>query len=77
MNTAIASRYTPGSDAARNASRLRRFLRVAARPQSYRHTAYLLLGLPLGTVWFTLLITALTVSVSLLVVALLGIPCSW
>jgi hypothetical protein len=74
MNAAVASRFAAGPDAMRNASRLRRFFGVVARPRSYRNTAYLLIGLPLGTVWFTVLVTALAASVSLLVVALLGIP---
>lgn len=52
----------------------RRFVGVAARPQSYRNIAYLLLGLPLGTLWFSVLVTVASVSVSMLVVALLGIP---
>jgi hypothetical protein len=52
----------------------RRFFGVVTRPQSYRNLAYLLLGLPLGTLWFSLLVTVASVSVSMLVVALLGIP---
>jgi len=52
----------------------RRFLGVVAQPQSYRNLAYLLLGLPLGTLWFSVLVTLASVSVSMLVVALLGIP---
>ncbi|HTH06635.1 MAG TPA: sensor domain-containing protein, partial [Ilumatobacteraceae bacterium] len=52
----------------------RRFLDVVARPRSYRNIAYLLLGLPLGTLWFSVLVTVASVSVSMLVVALLGIP---
>jgi Putative sensor/2TM domain len=35
---------------------------------------YLLLGLPLGTLWFSLLVTGFSVGLSLLVVALAGIP---
>ena len=53
---------------------MRRFFGVVAQPQSYRNLGYLLLGLPLGTLWFTVLITGLSVAVSMLVVALLGIP---
>ena len=53
---------------------VRRFFGVVARPQSYRNIAYLLLGLPLGTLWFSVLVTLASVSVSMLVVALLGIP---
>ena len=52
----------------------RRFFGVVARPQSYRNIAYLLFGLPLGTLWFSALVTLASVSVSMLVVALLGIP---
>ena len=52
----------------------RRFFGVVARPQSYRNLAYLMLGLPLGTLWFSVLVTVASVSVSMLVVALLGIP---
>ena len=52
----------------------RRFFGVVARPQTYRNLAYLLLGLPLGTLWFSVLVTLASVSVSMLVVALLGIP---
>ena len=55
-------------------SPLRRFFGVVAQPQSYRNRAYLLLGLPLGTLWFSVLVTLASVSVSMLVVALLGIP---
>ena len=52
----------------------RRFFGVVARPRSYRNLAYLWLGLPLGTLWFSVLVTVASVSVSMLVVALLGIP---
>ena len=58
----------------RDSSLLRRFVGVVAEPQSYRNLAYLLLGLPLGTLWFTLIVTGVSVSISMLVVALLGIP---
>src|SRR5690349_15132481 len=51
-----------------------RFFGVVAKPQSYRNIAYLLLGLPLGTLWFSVLVTVAAVSLSMLVVALLGIP---
>jgi hypothetical protein len=56
---------------------MRRTFGVVARPQSYRRIAYLLLGLPLGTVWFTVLVTGVSVGISMLVVALLGIPILW
>ena len=52
----------------------RRFFGVVTRAQSYRNIGYLLLGLVLGTVWFSVLVTALSVSAGLLVVALLGVP---
>jgi hypothetical protein len=51
-----------------------RFVGVVADAQSYRNIGYLLLGLVLATAWLTLLVTALSVSLSLVVVALLGIP---
>jgi hypothetical protein len=47
---------------------------VAIDPDSYRNIAYLLLGLPLGTFWFTALATGVAVGASMLVVALIGIP---
>jgi hypothetical protein len=53
---------------------MRRFFGVVARPQSYRNIGYLLLGLPLGTIWFAVLVSGLSVGISALVVALLGIP---
>jgi hypothetical protein len=59
---------------ARHPSPVHRFFGVVARPQSYRNIAYLLLGLPLGTLWFSVLVSVASVSVSMLVVALLGIP---
>ena len=55
-------------------SPVRRFFSVVAQPQSYRNIGYLLLGLPLGTIWFSVLISAVSVGLSMLVVALLGIP---
>ena len=47
---------------------------TVARPESYRNIGYLLLGLPLGTIWFTVLVTGVSVAFSMVVVALLGIP---
>jgi Putative sensor len=47
---------------------------VVAQPQSYRNIAYLLLGLPLGTAWFTVLVAGFSSAASMVVVALLGIP---
>jgi hypothetical protein len=52
----------------------RRFFGVVARPQTYRNIAYLLLGLPLGTAWFTLLVTGWSVGIGMMAAALLGIP---
>jgi hypothetical protein len=47
---------------------------VVAQGDSYRNIAFLLLGLPLGTVWFAVLVSGISVAASMLVVALLGIP---
>jgi uncharacterized membrane protein (Fun14 family) len=55
-------------------SALRRVFGVVARPDTYLRIGYLLLGLPLGTIWFTALVTGWAVSVSMIVVALVGIP---
>ena len=52
----------------------RRVLGVVAQRDSYRNIAFLLLGLPLGTVWFAVLVLGISVAASMLVVALLGIP---
>ena len=52
----------------------RRVLGVVAQRDSYRNIAFLLLGLPLGTVWFAVLVSGISVAASMLVVALLGIP---
>ncbi|MEY2401949.1 MAG: hypothetical protein QOJ08_2060 [Ilumatobacteraceae bacterium] len=65
MNTTTTMRRT---------SPLRRIFGVLNEPQSYRNIGYLLLGLPLGTIWFAVLISGLSVAISTLVVALLGIP---
>ncbi len=51
-----------------------RFLGVVVRADSYRNIAYLLLGLLLGTFWFTVLVTAVSVAAGMLVVALVGVP---
>jgi hypothetical protein len=45
-----------------------------ADADSYRSIGYLLLGLPFGVIWFTALVTGASVGVSMLVVALAGIP---
>jgi Putative sensor len=76
MNTTITPHFTVPTrtpDTGRR-SPMRRFLGVFAQPQSYRNIGYLLLGLALGTVWMSLLVIALSVSLSMVVVALLGIP---
>ena len=52
----------------------RRFFGVVARRRTYGNLAFLLAGLPLGTLWFSVLVTGYTVSISMIVVALLGIP---
>jgi hypothetical protein len=49
-------------------------LGVVAQRDSYRNIAFLLLGLPLGTLWFAVLVSGISVAASMLVVALLGIP---
>jgi hypothetical protein len=76
MNTALV----PAPDI-HSGSRLRRtagsMVAVVARPQTYRNIAYLLLGLPLGTAWFTVLVSGTAVGVSMLAVALAGIPILW
>ena len=80
MRTTISTNMSGGRTptAAQPAHRpsplLRRFLGVVTQPRSYRSIAYLLLGLPLGTIWFSVLVSALSVGISLLAVALLGIP---
>jgi hypothetical protein len=71
VSTSTAPSYVPP---AHRPSAGHRFLGVVARPQSYRNIAYLLLGLPLGTIWFSVLVSVTSVSVSMLVVALIGIP---
>ena len=48
--------------------------RILPAPGISRRIAYLLLGLPLGTAWFTIVVTGLSVGLSMLVVALVGIP---
>ena len=50
------------------------FFGVIANPQSYRNIVYLLLGLPLGTLYFTVLVTGASVGLSMIIVALTGIP---
>ncbi|MGD9701159.1 MAG: sensor domain-containing protein [Acidimicrobiia bacterium] len=72
--TVSHSTTSPHAQPTDRRSLVRRFFGVVAQPQSYRNIAYLLLGLPLGTVWFTVLISGASVGVSMLGVALLGIP---
>jgi Putative sensor len=76
MNTAITPNLTVPTQtpSATRRSPMRRFFGVVAQGQSYRNIAYLLLGLAVATVWLTVLVTALSISLSLVVVALLGIP---
>ena len=50
------------------------FLGVIGQPRSYRNILYLLLGLPLGTMYFTVLVTGVSVGLGLMIVALMGIP---
>ena len=76
IRSAGATRPSLAPDIGRPTSRspLRRPLDLFARGATYRRLAYLLLGLPLGTIWFAVLVTCITLGLSLLVVALLGIP---
>jgi hypothetical protein len=50
------------------------FFGVIIRPRSYLSILYLLLGLPLGTLYFTVLVTGFSLGMGLMVVALVGIP---
>jgi hypothetical protein len=50
------------------------FFSVIARPRTYLNLLYLLLGLPLGTLYFTVIVTGLSLGLGLMVVALIGIP---
>lgn len=50
------------------------FFGVVLRPRSYLNILYLLVGLPLGTVYFTVLVTGFSLGIGLMVVALVGIP---
>ncbi len=79
MNTTTISRQTIPSHAHRTSSPtpVRRIFGVVTHPQSYRNIGYLLVGLPLGTIWFAVLISGLSVATSMLVVALIGIPMLW
>ncbi len=83
MSTTTISRATtrphpgPNTDPTNPTTPLRRIFGVVTQPQSYRNIAYLLIGLPLGTVWFSVLISGLSAAISMIVVALLGIPMLW
>ena len=72
--TTIIPSPPPVTEHRRRRSVPRRFFGVVAEAESYRNLAYLLLGLPLGTAWFTVLVTGISVGVSLLAVALVGLP---
>ena len=76
MNTTTISQVTtlPHTNQTNRTSLMQRIFGVVAQRQSYRNIGYLLLGLPLGTAWFTVLISGYTTAISILVVALLGIP---
>ena len=75
MSITTVAGYASGPDVRTGRiSPIRRFVRVVARPQSYRNIAYLLIGLPLGTLWFAMLVSGASVALSMIVVALLGIP---
>ena len=74
MTTTLSQPTTPSLSHSVQPTPLRRFFGVVVDPQSYRSIGYLLLGLLLGTVWFAVLVSGLAVGLSLLVVALLGIP---
>ena len=50
------------------------FFGVIKEPRSYRTILFHLLGLPLGTFYFVVLVTGVSVGIGMLVVALLGIP---
>jgi hypothetical protein len=50
------------------------FFGVIGRPRSYLNALYLLLAMPLGTVYFTVVVTGISLGISLMVVALVGVP---
>jgi hypothetical protein len=74
MSTTLTQPTNPSLTRPHQSTPLRRFLGVVIDPQSYRNIGYLLLGLVLGTMWFTILISGAAIGLSMLVVALLGIP---
>ncbi len=75
MNTTTITRPAPTpTKTTDHESWTRRILGVVIKPRSYRSIGYMLLGLPLGTIWFSVIVTGVAVGISMLVVALLGIP---
>jgi hypothetical protein len=76
MSTTTNWRWTdpPDTQPTDRTSPVQRFFGVVTQSQSYRNLGYLVLGLPLGTIWFTVLISGLSVAFGMLIVALLGIP---
>ena len=54
--------------------RERGFFGVIAEPRSYGNILYLLLGLPLGTLYFTVIVTGVSLAIGLTPLMLLGIP---
>jgi signal transduction histidine kinase len=52
---------------------MKSFLRPLAEGRTYRATAHLLLGLPLGVLWFTVVVTGASLGLGMLI-TLLGIP---
>ena len=50
------------------------FFGVIGRRRSYLNVLYLLLALPLATVYFTVVVTGLSLGVSLMLLALVGVP---
>ena len=80
MTSMTASHAVPPAEAAYRSPRTspwRRFFDVVAQARSYRRIGFLLAGLPLGTAWFTALVAAVSTSVTMLVVGLVGIPMLW
>jgi Putative sensor len=58
---------------ARRRGMLRRWYRPLAEPRTWKETASLLVALPVGTVWFSLVVSGLALSAGLLV-TLVGLP---
>jgi DNA-binding transcriptional LysR family regulator len=50
------------------------FFGVIAEPRSYANILYLLLGLPLGTLYFSVIVTGVSLAIGLTPLMLLGIP---